>query len=331
MDKNLVQLAIDGYKGTPAGNYSVSDSMETLRRALVELNGGSTKLDYKAIRDGKCSGLFAVIEEIITKTVIEGLPDNCPLFDFVDFRNLALGDTNVFEIEDDNLFIVADIAEGTQGIRRQRLVGGEEMPVKTQLKGIKIYEELNRVLSGRVDFNKLIDKVSKSFVRKINNDMYAGVVGGFNDLVSPYKASGSFEENKLVTLIDHVEAANDGKTAMVLGSKQAVRKITGITGADANSAKEDLYAMGYFGHIGENPVITMKNSHKVGSTDFILGNDLYIICADDKFVKFVTEGDTLIIPGDPLSNSDLSQEYLMAQRYGVAVVMKEVNGIYQLS
>lgn len=331
MDKNLVQIAIDAYRGTPAGNYSVADSMETLRKALVELNGGSTKLDYKAIRDGKCSGLFAVVEEIITKTVIEGLPDTCPLFDYVDFRNLALGDTNVFEIEDDNLFIVADIAEGTQGVRRQRVAGGEEMPVKTQLKGIKIYEELNRVLSGRVDFNKLINKVAKSFSQKINDDMYAGVVGGFNKIATPYKVSGSFTEAKLTELIDHVEAANGGKTAIILGSKQAVKKITGITGAEANSAKEDLYAMGYFGHVGENPVIAMKNAHKVGSTEFVLGNDLYIICADDKFVKFVTEGDTLIIPGDPLSNADLTQEYLMAQRYGVAIVMKETNGVYQLS
>ncbi len=331
MKKDLVQIAIDAYKGTPSGNYSVSDSMETLKLALVELNGGSTKLDYRAIRDGKCGGLFAVIEEIITKTVIEGLPDTCPLFDFVDFRNLSLGDTNIFEIEDDNLFIVADIAEGTQGIRRQRITGGTEMPVKAQLKGIKIYEEINRLLSGRTDFNKLIDKVTKSFALKINSDMYGGIVAGFGNLTTPYKASGSFEENKLLTLIDHVEAANDGKTAFILGSKQAVRKITGVTGADANSAKEDLYAMGYYGHIGENPIIAMKNAHKVGSTEFVLGNDLYVICADDKFVKLVTEGDTLIIPGDPLNNADLSQEFLMGQRYGTAIVMKETNGVYQLS
>ena len=246
-DKNLVKIAVDAYKGHVAGNYSVDDSMEVLRQALVEANGGSTKLDYRAIRDGKCNGLFAIVEEIINKTVIEGLPESCPLFDYVDYRNLAEGDTNIFEIRDNGLFVVSDIADGTQGLRRQRLTGGEEITVKTQLKGIKIYEELRRVLAGRVDFNELIDKVAESFQKKINNDIYAAVKAGFDGLISPYKESGSFDESKLTAIIDHVEAAT-GKKAFILGSKQAVRKITGVKGADSASAKEDLFAMGYFGH-----------------------------------------------------------------------------------
>ena len=329
-DKNLIKLAVDSYKGHVAGNYSVDDSMEVLRQALVEANGGSTKLDYRAIRDGKCNGLFAIVEEIINKTVIEGLPESCPLFDYVDYRNLAEGDTNIFEIRDNGLFVVSDIADGTQGLRRQRLTGGEEITVKTQLKGIKIYEELRRVLAGRVDFNELIDKVAESFQKKINNDIYAAVKAGFDGLISPYKESGSFDESKLTTIIDHVEAAT-GKKAFILGSKQAVRKITGVKGADSTSAKEDLYAMGYFGHFYTTPIIVMENAHKVGSTDFVLGNDLYIVASDDKFVKFVTEGDTLIIPGDALGNSDLSQEYFMAERYGISVIFAESFGCYSLA
>ena len=329
-NKDLVRLAIDSYKGHVAGNYSVDDSMEVLRQALVEANGGSTKLDYRAIRDGKCNGLFAIVEEIINKTVIEGLPESCPLFDYVDYRNLAEGDTNIFEIRDNGLFVVSDIADGTQGLRRQRLTGGEEITVKTQLKGIKIYEELRRVLAGRVDFNELIDKVAESFQKKINNDIYAAVKAGFDGLISPYKESGSFDESKLTAIIDHVEAAT-GKKAFILGSKQAVRKITGVKGADSTSAKEDLYAMGYFGHFYTTPIIVMENAHKVGSTDFVLSNDLYIVASDDKFVKFVTEGDTLIIPGDALGNADLSQEYFMAERYGISVVFAEAFGEYALS
>ena len=329
-DKNIIKLAVDSYKGHAAGNYSTADNMETLRQALIEANGGSTTLDYRAIRDGKCNGLFAIVEEIITKTVIEGLPESCPLFNYVDFRNIAEGDTNVFEIRDNGLFVVADIADGTQGLRRQRLAGGEEITVKTRLKGIKIYEELRRILAGRVDFNEMIDKVSESFQKKINEDIYNAVKAGLDGLVSPYKESGVFDEATLTTIIDHVEAAT-GKKAFILGSKQAVRKITGVKGADANSAKEDLYAMGYFGHFYTTPIVVMENGHKAGTNEFILSNDLYIIASDDKFVKFVTEGDSLIIPGDALDNADLSQEYLMAQRYGVSVIMCETFGEYQLA
>lgn len=328
---DVIKLAVDMYKGHVAGNYSVSDSNEVIRQALIEANGGSTTLDFRAVRDGQCNKLFALIEEIITKTVIEGLPDSCPLFNYVDFRNLAEGDTNVFEIEDGGLFFVAEIADGTQGLRRQRMEGGEELTIRTKLKGIKIYEELRRILAGRVDILKMIDKVSESFQKQINNDIYAVVVGAFEGLVAPFKESGSFDEAKLTTIIDHVEAAT-GQTAKIIGSKQAVRKITGVKGSDSDSAKEDLYAMGYYGHFYNTPILVMNNAHKVGSKEFILGDDLYIVAGEDKFVKFVTEGDTLIINGNPLDNADLSQEYLMAMRYGMKVIFaSEGFGHYALS
>ena len=68
----IVKLAIDAYHGT-VEKYTVGQSNEVLRQALVEANGGSTVLNYKNIRDGKCNGLFALVEEILSRTVVEGL------------------------------------------------------------------------------------------------------------------------------------------------------------------------------------------------------------------------------------------------------------------
>ncbi len=331
-NNNIVKLACDAYSGHIAGNYSKEDSMEVLRQALVDANGGSTKLDYRAIRDGKCKGLFSIAEEIVNKTVIEGLPDSSPIMDYVDMRNLKEGDSNVFELRDNGVFIVSDIAQGTQGLRRQRLTGGEEITVKTQLKGIKIYEEMRRVLAGRIDFNELIDKVSDAFEKKMREDMYNAVVTAFDGLVAPYTngTAGSFSEEALVEIIDHVEAAT-GLKAVVLGSKQAVRKITGVRGEDATSAKEDLYNLGYFGKFYTTPILVLENGHKTGTTDFILNNDLYVIASDDRFIKFVNEGDTLLINTDSASNADLSQTFLMTMSWGCRAVLSAEMGIYKLS
>ena len=49
------------------------------------------------------------------------------------------------------------------------------------------------------------------------------------------------------------------------------------------------------------------------------------------FLKGVEEGTTLIIPGNPLNNADLSQEWLMAQRYAIEAVIAAKNGVYRLS
>ena len=50
---DIVKLAVDAYRGN-VEKYSTNQSMDTLRQALVDLNGGSTMLDYKKIRDGEC-------------------------------------------------------------------------------------------------------------------------------------------------------------------------------------------------------------------------------------------------------------------------------------
>lgn len=70
--KDIVKLAVDASRGT-VENYSMKQSQDVLRQALIDANNGKTTLNYKDIRDGKCSGLFSIIEEILDNTIIEGL------------------------------------------------------------------------------------------------------------------------------------------------------------------------------------------------------------------------------------------------------------------
>lgn len=70
--KDIVKLAVDAYKGK-VEKYSESQSQDALRQALIEANNGKTTLNYKDIRDGKCVGLFSLIEEILSNTIAEGL------------------------------------------------------------------------------------------------------------------------------------------------------------------------------------------------------------------------------------------------------------------
>ena len=281
--KEIVKLAIDAYKGH-VEKYSVGQSQEALRQALVEANGGSTKLDYKAIRDGKCNGLFALIEEILSRTVVEGLTGDEFFNALVDFRNVAEGDQNIFIVEDSNLFVIDDVANGTQGIRRQRLGGSNEVSIPTTMKMVRIYEELNRVLAGRVDFNHFINVVAESFRQKMLNDIYTLWSGATaDDLggVAYFPSAGSYNEDELLELISHVEAAAGGKTATIVGTKKALRALKNAI--DGDVAKNDLYNLGYVGKFYGTPVVATPQRHKVGSTDFVFADDvLTIIAGDDK-------------------------------------------------
>ena len=249
----------------------------------------------------------------------------------VDYRNIALGDENLFLIEDPNiLFRVDEIAEGHQGVRRQRLEAMTEVKIPTRLYACKIYEELNRILAGRVDFNRMIDKVGESFRQKLLDEIYAAWVGmtaaDFGGLVY-YPAAGSYDEDALLDIIAHVEAASGGQQVTILGTKKALRNLApSIQGADS---KSDLYNMGYYGKFYGSDVMALPQRHQIGTTNFILpDNELTIIASGaDKPIKCVHEGDSLIIPGNPVDHGDLTQTYFCAQRWGVGIVASGNSGI----
>lgn len=332
---DIIQVAVDAYHGNTV-KYSTQESMDVLRKALVEANGGSTKLNYKNIRDGKCNGLFAIVEEILARTVVEGLQEDEFFNKFVDFRNVALGDAKEFVVEDANLFTVAKAADGTQGIRRQRLGGEQEVIVKTELRVVKIYEELNRVLSGRVDFNYMIQKVGESFRQQLLNDIYSLWMGATAEDVGGetyFPTAGAYDEETLLELIEHVEAAAGGKKATIIGTKAALRPLApAVQGADSRS---DLYNMGYYGKFYGADVVAIPQRHKLGTTEFVYDDKkLTIVAGDDKPIKCVHEGEPTIILGDLAKNADLTQDYLYAEKWGLALVLAGGNagvGIYDMT
>ena len=332
---DIVKLAVDAYKGN-VEKYSVAQSQSALREALIEANNGKTSLDYRDIRDGKCNGLFALIETILGATVVEGLQGDEYFNSLVDFRNVAEGDSPIFEVKDSDLFVVAEAADGTQGIRRQRLGGVSEATVPTTLKVVRIYEEMNRVLAGRVDFNEMINKVADSFNQQLLNDIYSLWVGATAEQlggVTYFPTAGSYSEDSLLDLISHVEAAAGGKTATILGTKKALRNIK--ESIMSNGAKDELHNMGYIGKFYGTPVVATPQRHKVGSTEFVLDDNMItVIAGDDKPIKVVYEGNPIVLLGDPMKNADFTQEYLYGVKYGTGIVLAGNNtgiGRYEIA
>lgn len=213
--------------------------------------------------------------------------------------------------------MVADIADGTQGIRRQRIGGRSETSIPTSLKAVKIYEEMNRVLSGRVDFNEMIAKVSESFRQKLLNDIYglwsaatADQMGG----ITYFPTAGTYNEDELLDLIAHVEAAAGGKTATIVGTKKAVRNLK--ESIQSEGAKDELHNMGFYGRFYGTPVVVTPQRHKVGSTEFVLDdNVLTIVAGEDKPIKCAYEGESIILMGDPMNNADFTQELTFAKEH----------------
>ncbi|MDD4760744.1 MAG: hypothetical protein PHU66_08055, partial [Bacteroidaceae bacterium] len=169
MSKELVKLAVDLYNNQ-IGKYSKEDVNETLRQELIKLNGGSEIFNRREFRRNK-NEIFTIIEVALDQLIVNIIDKQ--FNDFIETRNLAWGDTNVFKLPNNELFNVAMIANGTSNLKRQRLGDRGQVVIEVAPYGMKIYEELLRFLAGKIDWVDMVNRVAKSFELQLSQQIYA--------------------------------------------------------------------------------------------------------------------------------------------------------------
>jgi hypothetical protein len=327
MSKELVKLALDMRKGKIT-NYTKDEANEVLRQELIELNGGSDKLSPKSFR--KHPEMFEIIEQILDVTINEGLQGQFQ--DFVETVQLDWGDTMVFTLPENRLFDVSIVADGNGDLRRERL-DSSEVTVKTKTYGIAVYEELHRLLAGRVTFDRLIDVLARSYENKIQNEIYNTVYNSYGSLDATYQVTGTFTEATLVDLIAHVEAST-GAEAVVMGTKSALSRVNtgGVDRVITESMRDEINRVGYVGVFNGTPLVEIKNTHRVGTTQWAIDNNFLIVAPTglDPFVKLIFEGDSLIEEVTE-GRKDMQREYRFIKKAGFNVLISENYGIYRLT
>lgn len=328
--ENVLNIAIDAVKGINLEKYTSGQTSEAIRAALIEMNGGSKKINPKNFYRG--SQLYSLVQELIPVIINEGFKDEDAIFSLVDYKNVADGDEEEFYIEGNSLFIVADAAAGIKGVRRQRIDNGQVVTVKTAVKTVRVYEELNRLLAGKVSFDKFVDAVAKSFKQQILADAYKALKEISQNTIglnSDYVKAGSFDEDTLIALIGHVEVAT-GKPARIIGTKAALRKVT--TAVVSDEAKSDLYNVGHYGKFNGTEMVCLRQNHVPGSSTFAVDDTkIFVVAGDDKPIKVVNEGEGLLIEGNAINNADLTQEYVYGQTFGVGVACADKLGVYTIT
>ena len=81
--------------------------------------------------------VFAIIEETIDEMLITGWMNNPFFMQFVDVRNLALGDENDFYVEDDSILSVSKVSGNHHNMIRQRLGANRHFSVAGEWYGLK--------------------------------------------------------------------------------------------------------------------------------------------------------------------------------------------------
>lgn len=323
MATELMKLALDVYENRVQGNFSKKDGEEAIRKAIKEAVGG--EWNYYNFKKNRYD-VYAIISEVLTLPVqasVEGLFNG-----LVGVEQVALGDKKVFEVENTDLFKVAKVAKGNSDIRRQRIFNNE-VEISTDNLAIKIYEDFDKFIAGRVDFAKLVDKVNKSIANDTAVKIADAIFGSYSKLSATYGVKGSYDESKMDDIIAHVEAKTGMRVALY-GTKKALGKVTSAIVAD--SQKETYSALGHYGSYKGTEMITLPQVHENGTDTFALPSDIVLVLPVGlEIAKVVYEGEPIVDDTqDFTKRNDRQIEFLVSYSMGLAVLVANYFGMYDI-
>ena len=328
---DTVELARQLVRNDIPGDYTKSEMQECLRQALIAANGGTDKINPRTFRNSEA---YTIIEKTLDTIIEDTFKEDDLWNSLVETISVSGGDTNEFFIEDDSLFIVSEIGRGTQTVRRQRFQSGTSVQIPVRSHAIKTFEHYDRILTGRIDFNSFVEKVNRSYTQYNYEQVYrifSGINATTEGMYADVYKSGTYDEDTILNIIDHIEA-DTGAKAFIIGSRPALRHLKPDIDVISTGAKDDMYNMGYYGKFNGTDTIVVRQRNIAGTHDFVFPQDrIYIIAGDEKPIKRVEEGDTMLITRDSFDNADLTQEYLVSKRFGTGLIMRHAIGCFVFS
>lgn len=332
--KYLFDLTKDCLHDTLKAGITKSQANDTIRKGLVEMNGGSTKFSIKSFR--RNPELYDFIEEIIPNEVASGLKGNEFFMQFVDEKNLAEGDGTDYRVKKDSIAVVSNIARGTKGLRRQRIGREETVSVIPTMHGVKLYDEFTRLATGRIDLQELIDTIVNSIIKQRMEDIYLAWYGVTQSAIGAnyYPAAGSYSEDVLLDLCAKTEAANDGSDVFIIATLKGARKIgADCASKDSDEAKSDMYNKGYATKWNGINVMVVPQKYKRGTETFMFDdNEINVVPVNmDKPIKQTIGGEDYFRVGEVGDNDDMTIDMDYLSAWGTAVVVGKKFSKYKIT
>ena len=303
--------------------------------------GISDPKDPKDVRRGMRDNgreWFDIIEDTVDVCIKVGMQESDWFNELVESRQIKYHDRVDFWVEEDGILMVGKIGTSHHDNTPQRLYAGEKVSIPTELYSVKVTADINRFVAGQEDWTKLIDAITKAYVKEIQNQVYGQVARAVSMLPTNFKSTGSLVKSTFDTIITNVQAANDGAEVIILAEKSGISAINTISNVQwlADFQKESFANTGSIGIYEGTKILSMpvRFADKSLTTKAFAGQILIlpVIGEEGKFIKFIDEGDTMIseiLDRDSKYTSDL-QTYEVQRRMGVGVVLGRKFGSWVL-
>lgn len=294
--------------------------------AIMGLNEKSTKRQRDRAMKRHGMELFEVMEEEIDIKVETGFKESEFFNNYVEQRNLARGDSQEFWTDDKVILSVTKISGDHHDFTLQRLGSGESYTVTTSVYGIAVGADIDLYLAGRYDWAKLTDQCAASFVRKIQNDIFAEMMNAGKKLPAQFRGTGAITKDmkdKIDTLLEDVSMANDGAQVVIMGTRTGLQQFSNLIDINwiSDDQKRDMATMGRLGYYGPYTLFELPQRFALDDTSKKLLDPkklFFMPQVEDKFIKFVDVGETEITEvTEKAARMDDTMKYEVQRAMGV--------------
>ena len=334
--EEVKNLMFDLYKNDLDDGISKREAEDKLREVSLKIFGltkdSSRRERERAYRD-HARQYFDVIEEVTDWTVSTGLKENEWFNALVNYRNLKEGDTNLFVNEHEEVILsIARMGKRHHDTMLQRLPENTTYSVETDVYGAAVGADIDRYLIGQEDWTKLVDAITKAFVVKIQELIFAEILEAPKKLPaqSEFVQTGALNttnRKKFNKILQNVSVANDNADVVIMGTMVALQELENLIDVKwvADSQKEDIAKMGRLGNYGRYTLVEIPQRFARNDvTKSMYKDDTLFVFAtgDNKLVDMVDVGETLIeeITERGTANSNIADimKYEVQRELGVS-------------
>lgn len=327
---------------------SFADADASIRKVQCDILGlgeKPTKRDIRRAMRKHGMELYEVIEDTIDIEVEKGWKESDFFSKHVETINTATGDKNEFFVEDNCILAVSKVSGHHHDVSLQRLKYGDTYSVKTSTYKIAVGAPLEMFLLGQIDWQKFIAKCAEAFVIKLQNEAVGQMVDYDKQTAIPESMKGTGElsadtKDDFDEVCENVGVANDSDI-YIMGSRNALKQLTKLGKVEwmSEDEKKDIYHMGRIGDYEGTALVEIPQRIDPEETfngkqlKKLVPDDVLLIMStkDDKFVKHVDEGDTLIEEtGKERGENNLDiMGYAMQRTMGVATILGRYHGYWK--
>ena len=315
-----------------------NDKIVEMFRNVIGVDEKATKAEVrKAIRRNQVA-VFEIIEEVIDDMLVSGWEQNPFFREYVDVRNLALGDKNEFYVPDNSVLSVMKVSGNHHDIIRQRLGAGKTFSVETSWIALKVYAEFERLMTGVEEFSTLVSKITEAIDRYVNEALYQALMGVGSTLGAQWYKSSAISTTTaetLRTLCMDVGIASNSEV-VIMGTRAALASVYALNNVDwaSSEMKNEKYLTGKFGYWEGIRLVELAQNFKLNdTTQYTVANDVLFIMPVglEPMIKLVYEGDTQVYAvNDPQTHMDMTYDHEVQTKLGVGVITNQKFGVWKI-